>query len=182
MATQELPCFAFECVALVSNRSECVQQLLAKSVATTSSCHTELELALALALSATENYTLQAHEYTENCRECLPVTHSELFVRRCPAILQLTLHSCTAPFPSSFSQSKSSFMKQIIMATLGYSIWWPRKFFLLLPQKCILRVLAIFCETKERNNALVDIMHNEARLIYRVSKNKVTSRKRKNPN
>ena len=51
MATQELPCFAFECVALVSNRSECVQQLLAKSVATTSSCHRELELAPALTLS-----------------------------------------------------------------------------------------------------------------------------------
>ena len=74
LATQELPCFAFECVALVSKRSECVQQLLAKSVATTSSCHTELELALALALSQRTTHSTQVHR--ENCRECLPVTHS----------------------------------------------------------------------------------------------------------
>ena len=151
MATQELPCFAFECVALVSNRSECVQQLLAKSVATTSSCHTELELALALVSTVCHRELHTAHKYTENCSERLPVTHSELFVRRCPAILQLTLHSCTAPFPapSSFTQSKSSFMKPLDILYGGH-----KSFFLLLPQECILRVLAIFSETKERNNAL----------------------------
>ena len=59
MATQLLPCFAFECVALVSNRSECVQQVSAKSVATTSSCHRELELALALALSQRTTHSTQ---------------------------------------------------------------------------------------------------------------------------
>ena len=71
LATHELPCFAFECVALVSNRSECVQQLLAKSVATTSSCHTELELALALALSQrTNTASTQVHRELQRMSAC----------------------------------------------------------------------------------------------------------------
>ena len=76
VATHQLPCFAFECVALVSNRSECVQQLLAKSVATTSSCHTELELALALALFVTENYTQHTSTQRTAASVCLSHTAS----------------------------------------------------------------------------------------------------------
>ena len=77
MATQELPCFAFECVALVSNRSECVQQLLAKSVATTSSCHRELELALALTLSQRTAHSTRVNRELQRMSAC----HTQLALR-----------------------------------------------------------------------------------------------------
>ena len=104
MATQELPCFAFECVALVSNRSECVQQLLAKSVATTSSCHTELELALALTLSQRTTHSTQVQRElhtasTQVHRELqrMSACHTQLALRAAvpcnPAIDVAFMHS-----------------------------------------------------------------------------------------
>ena len=149
LATQELPCFAFECVALVSKRSECVQQVLAKSVATTSSCHTELELALILALSVTENYT----EHTSTQRTAENVCLSHTASSSCGGALQScnwrcihaqlpSQHHPPSPNPSQASWNKSSWPPLDILCAGNKS------FLLLLPQKCIPRVLAIFCETK----------------------------------